>query len=408
MKYKPYMITTFFAFLTLLLIFSIIAYPQIAFQSALKGMTIWWEVVFPALLPFMIISEIMIGFGMVHFMGVLLEPLMRPLFNVPGTGGFVMAMGFASGYPVGPKLATTLREKKLVSRSEGERLVCFTSTADPLFIFGAVAVGFFHNASLGIAIALSNYVGAILLGILLRFYDRKSPVTHYRPDKRVSLLLRALQAMHRARIQDGRPLGKLMGDAVWSSFQTLFIIGGFIILFSVVITFIAKGVWANLFTLPLSVLFPLLHIPAEMMHPTIIGFFEVTQSVKAISDSGSGTDLLTKVALASSLIAWGGISVHAQVASIISTTDMKYKPYFFTKIIHAILTGLTTVIIWSPLQSFVSGNEALSVYLPKTPTGGIIDTLEAIPQIGIPFLFILLILLFFTIFPLIYARKKTR
>jgi sporulation integral membrane protein YlbJ len=408
MKYKPYLMTTFFAFLTLLLIFSIIRYPQMAFQSALKGMTIWWEVVFPALLPFMIISEIMIGFGMVHFMGVLLEPLMRPLFNVPGTGGFVMAMGFASGYPVGPKLATTLREKKLISRSEGERLVCFTSTADPLFIFGAVAVGFFHNASLGISIALSNYAGAILLGIFLRFYDRKSPTTQYRPDKRVSLLLRALQAMHRARIRDGRPLGKLMGDAVWSSFQTLFIIGGFIILFSVVITFISTGIWVKLFSLPLGILFSLLHIPLQMIHPSIIGFFEVTQSVKVISDVGTGTDLLTKVALASSLIAWGGISVHAQVASIISTTDMRYQPYFFTKIIHAVLTGLITVIIWSPIQSFVVGRQTLAVLSLQTPTGSIVGMLEAIPQIGIPFLLFMLVLLLLTIFPFFYARRKTR
>ncbi len=38
-----------------------------------------------------------LSFGIVHFFGTLLDPLMRPLFRVPGIGGFVMAMGFASG-----------------------------------------------------------------------------------------------------------------------------------------------------------------------------------------------------------------------------------------------------------------------------------------------------------------------
>ena len=44
------------------------------------------------------------GMGVVHFIGVLMEPLMRPLFNVPGTGAFVLAMGIASGYPLGAAL----------------------------------------------------------------------------------------------------------------------------------------------------------------------------------------------------------------------------------------------------------------------------------------------------------------
>ena len=33
----------------------------------------WWEVVFPSLLPFFILSELLIGFGVVKFVGLLLE-----------------------------------------------------------------------------------------------------------------------------------------------------------------------------------------------------------------------------------------------------------------------------------------------------------------------------------------------
>ena len=38
-----------------------------------------------------------------------------------------------------------------------------------------------------------------------------------------------------ARAEDGRPLGQLMGDAIRKSVDTLMLIGGFIILFSVII-----------------------------------------------------------------------------------------------------------------------------------------------------------------------------
>jgi len=111
----------------------IIIFSEQAFDAALEGLKVWWEVVFPSLLPFFIIAEILMGLGVVHFMGALLEPLMRPLFKVPGVGAFAMAMGLASGYPIGAKITGNLRRKKLCSKTEAERLVSFTNTADPLF-----------------------------------------------------------------------------------------------------------------------------------------------------------------------------------------------------------------------------------------------------------------------------------
>lgn len=122
---------------------SIIAFPQESVDASIRGLNMWWEIVFPSLLPFFIVSEMLIGFGVVKFIGVLLEPLMRPIFRVPGVGGFVWAMGMASGYPAGAKLTARLRQEGQLTRIEAERLVSFTNSSNPLFIFGAVSVGFF-------------------------------------------------------------------------------------------------------------------------------------------------------------------------------------------------------------------------------------------------------------------------
>ncbi|WP_134700332.1 sporulation integral membrane protein YlbJ [Ammoniphilus sp. YIM 78166] len=397
MRYKSYLITLLLSFTTMILVVSMVRYPQIAFEASLRGLQIWWEVVFPATLPFMILSELMLGFGVVHFIGVFLEPLMRPLFKVPGTGGFVMAMGFSSGYPVGPKLAARLREQKLVSRSEGERLLCFTSTSDPIFIFGAVAVGFFHDASLGISIAIANYTGAILIGVLLRFHDRHESVRSSVPEEpapTLPIILRALQAMHRARLKDNRPLGKLMGDAVISTFQTLMVIGGFIMIFSVIIKFVSMGLLAEILAVPVALFLSFLHIPAQMSQGLIIGFFEVTQSMHHISELASSINMQTKIAVASGLIAWGGISVHAQVASIISTTDMRYKPYFIWKGLHALFSGIICFIIWSPLQPYVTlWSQSLPVLARQVPEGGAQYTLNTF-QFLTPYTLIILAGLF--------------
>lgn len=87
------------AFLTVLLTLAMVRYPKEAFDASVAGLEVWWHIVFPALMLFFVFAQILVGLGVVHLMGVFLEPVMRPLFNVPGTGSFVMAMGLASGFP---------------------------------------------------------------------------------------------------------------------------------------------------------------------------------------------------------------------------------------------------------------------------------------------------------------------
>ncbi len=87
---NAYLVAALASFITI----AIIALPEQAFQASLDGLRLWWNIVFPALLPFFIASDTLMGLGVVHFIGALLEPLMKPpLFGVPGVGAFALAMG---------------------------------------------------------------------------------------------------------------------------------------------------------------------------------------------------------------------------------------------------------------------------------------------------------------------------
>lgn len=77
-------------------------HPSSSLDAALRGLAVWWDVLFPSLFPFFVISEIMLGFGIVHLFGALLDPLMRPLFNIPGSGGFVVPWDMCQDIPSGP------------------------------------------------------------------------------------------------------------------------------------------------------------------------------------------------------------------------------------------------------------------------------------------------------------------
>lgn len=94
-----------------LVVISVILFPDKAFQSSLEGLTIWWKLVFPALMPFLIMTELLIGFGVIQGTGVLLEPLMRVIFRLPGVSGWALASGFVVGFPAGARITASLREK---------------------------------------------------------------------------------------------------------------------------------------------------------------------------------------------------------------------------------------------------------------------------------------------------------
>jgi sporulation integral membrane protein YlbJ len=372
---KPYshrqkkMIPLILSLGAMLVTISTVKYPDDAFKAALQGLDVWFNIVFPALLPFFIGSQLLMGLGVVHFMGVLLEPFMRPLFNVPGIGSFVMAMGLASGYPIGAMLTGELRRQNLISKTEAERLMSFTNTADPLFMIGAVAVGMFKNVAIGGIITASHYISCILVGFALKFYKPKSNITKSLPGKG-SIILKAFKEMFKAREKDGRPFGQLLGDCVRDSVNAMLLICGYIIIFSVItrmlgvigaIDFLSTGISQFLNTFGIS---------GKFTESLIGGTFEITLGTQLTSQV-TGVNLTQKVMVASAIIAWSGLSVHAQVASMVSETDISLIPYIFARILHAVLAAFISWVIMEPAFNVFSQISmpvfSMNIYNPTQP-----------------------------------------
>lgn len=338
----------------------LLIHPEASLSAALRGLTVWWDVLFPSLFPFFVISEVMLGFGVVHLFGTLLDPLMRPLFGIPGSGGFVAAMGYVSGYPVGAKLTAKLREQNLISRIEGERLVAFTTSSDPIFLLGAVSVGFFHDASLGLILALSHYGAGLLVGLLMSFHGRREEVIST-PDSTVPgqqtpaiqsrpRLQTALISMAEARRKDGRSLGELMKSAIQSSLQLIIVVGGLVVFFNVLMELLARaGIMSYLFRF-MSQLLSLGGFPPELAGALGNGFFEVTLGARSAGEAAASLPLHFKVATAAFILSWGGLSVHAQVASILNGTGLRYLPFMTARLIHAVLAAGLALLLWRPVM----------------------------------------------------------
>ncbi|MGG4265325.1 sporulation integral membrane protein YlbJ [Peribacillus simplex] len=328
----------------------LITFPQESFEASKSGLNMWWKIVFPSLLPFLILSELLISFGVVRFIGVILEPFMRPLFRVPGVGGFVWAMGLASGFPAGAKFTVRLRQEEQLTRVEAERLVCFTNSSNPLFLFVAVAVGFFHNPHLGIILALSHYLGNFCVGIMMRFYRWKEEKSHIKVMTKLPSFRQAFNQMHQTRIKEKRPFGSLLGDAVISSIQTLLMIGGFIILFSVVNKLLFHMSITGLLASLVGGILHIFNFPDSLSLPFISGMFEMTLGSK-LTSSVENANLFQQTVITSFILAFNGFSIQAQVASIIAATDIRFTPFFLARIAHGLLASIITVLLWEPIYN---------------------------------------------------------
>ncbi|MFX4302472.1 sporulation integral membrane protein YlbJ [Alicyclobacillus tolerans] len=350
--------TLLLAAMAIIFTIALCVYPKQGFEAGMSGLKVFWDVVFPSLLPFFILSELLLGLGVVRGFGVLLEPLMRPLFSVPGVGAFALSMGLAAGYPMDAVITARFRETGQCSRIEGERLLAFTNTADPLFMFGAVAVGMLKSPALGGLIALAHYISSFLVGVFFKFWGRKeerlnkqqaSVSVHTEQQTNPSsprpfILKRAYQAMLEAHEEDGRPFGKLLGNSVTESIQTLLMICGFIVFFAVLIEILHLSGLMTLIGWPLMYVFHFFGLNTGLVHPMLAGVLEL--DIGSAQAAAVAAPMIQKLAVISGIIAWSGLAVHAQVASVLTQTDIRMKPYFLARLLHAVLAALITVILF--------------------------------------------------------------
>lgn len=318
---------------------AIIASPEKSFNAALQGLNTWFNIVCPSLLPFFIGAELMINLKVVDVLGMMLEPIMRPLFNVPGCGSFPFVMSITSGYPVGSKIVAGLYEQKKCSRIEAQRLLSFCSTSGPLFMMGAVGIGMLNLKAGGTIIAVSHYLGAITTGLIFKFYKRKNDgkavftSTTYKKAARLNGFLTS----------ETKPLGYLLSEAVKNSVNSLLMVGGFIILFSVIINLLIISGFIDTISHFLLLIFSPLGIDKSLASPIASGLFEITIGSKLIT--ASKALMYQKIIASSGIIAWGGFSIHAQVASMISNTDLSMKTYIASKLFHGLFSSIYAYLI---------------------------------------------------------------
>lgn len=296
----------------------IIINPALALEAARRGGLLWFNSILPGILPFVIGANVLMSLGVVKFLGIFLSPVTKFLFKLPGASGFAIGMGAISGYPMGAKIVCQMRESGELTKNEAQRLLAFSNNAGPLFILGAVAVGMFGSAPLGYLLLLGHYIGAVSLGLITRMFTRKVPL---KSDTLPVLVM------------DKQPFGQVLGQAVKASMETLLVIGGFIILFSVVSALITQFSFIN-----------------PYMTIALASALEMTGGLGLLSDHELSRHISASAGV---VLGFGGFSVMFQALNFIGKTDLSPALYVASKLAHGILAGVATFLIYPIFSSWI-------------------------------------------------------
>jgi sporulation integral membrane protein YlbJ len=329
---------------------SLVVFPQESVAAGKNGVQLCLDVIVPSLMPFFVLSSMVVELGIAEKLGRLLAPVTRKLFNVSGTCSAAFVLGLIGGYPVGAKTAIQLYKSGQTTKIETERLLSFCNNSGPAFILGVVGAGVFSNGGIGILLCLAHAAASVLVGILFRSWGRRE-------------ILKSKSLAANKSVSDKSssvPFSSAFITSVKSSVQSALNICGFVIFFTV---FIRLLFLSGLIPHAAQFISSLTGARVTRIQDLITGFIELTSGVNALSATLAERD--GSVKMAAFMLGWAGLSVHCQALSFITNSGIRSVTYILGKFLHGLLsTGIVMI-----LFKFVPFDEPASAYYAQQVTG---------------------------------------
>ncbi len=325
--------------LLLLLAGCILFHSQISLQYALTGLDLWFRKMIPSLLPFMILSGVMIRMKLTEKVALVLYPLAGPLYRIRKNVCYCMLLGFLCGFPMGAKVTADLYRQGMITHREAEYLLAFTNNIGPVYFCSFVLP--LLGRRLVLPYLFGMYGIPLLYGLVLRYTafrdltrqeegqlpgdtaplhttSRTLPFWKgVRKESSPSADLHAASREGPAPIpQKGmrfslETLLEQLDDTIFSSIRSILMLGGYMVLFNLI-----NLVPHVLLGKPVPVLAPLL---------------EITGGLAMLQDALPLYSLL--------VLSFGGLSCIAQTYSCIKGTGLSLPSYVFHKCVLTVLAA---------------------------------------------------------------------
>ena len=278
-------------------------FPRQTFEGASNGLLLWFQIVLPTLLPFIILSNLLIHTNAVTYISTIVKPFVQRLFRVSDYGCYAVFVGFLCGYPMGAKVVADLIQTEKISQKEGQYLLSFCNNTSPMFIISFIVMQNFKNESLLLGTLVILYLAPMLCSFLFRpFYKSQTRMT----------LQKSVNHTFHFNFQ-------IFDTCIMNGFETITKVGGYIILFSI------------LFALGKQ-------LPLMWFLPTL----EITNGIHWICINIQ--PLYITFPLVLTLTSFGGLCAIAQTNSMIQESKLSIFSYIIQKLITALVTSLLAIV----------------------------------------------------------------
>ena len=178
----------------------------------------------------------------------------------------------------------------MISKPEGDRLITLASTSGPLFILGAVLTGMLSMPDLSGLMIIPHYMGALTVGLIFSRLPRLSgqkQVKQFKPSKKIE------------KVNNSTSLPDLISRSVKDSVNSILLIGGFVIIYNVIIDMVLASQITRILIQKVSQVFML---NPSLLEGILAGLIELTTGCNRISLAD--VNLLYKILGINFIIGW--------------------------------------------------------------------------------------------------------
>lgn len=305
---------TFNLILFVILFSCMLIFPKITVSFASKGLMIWFQTMIPTLLPFMILSSLLIQLGLHRTICQLIAPIIKPVFKVRSDCIYCIFFGFLCGFPMGAKIVSELYEKSYITKREASYLLSFCNNIGPIYFISIVLTGL--SIKKYTIFLLGMYGIPFLYGIFLRYTIYKDLYgTDYEQlhSKSYSPFDSSPQ-----KIGKNESMFLLLDNSIISSLHAITKLGGYMIIFN------------------LCACIPyLLCYDNSFLFSSCNCILEISSGIQHTLHTS--LPLMPKYFIIFPALMLGGASCFAQTSSMIKDTGLSMMSYFFHKIIQTVI-----------------------------------------------------------------------
>ena len=246
----------------LMLLICILSHSRMSLSYASLGLGLWFEKMIPSLLPFMILSGVMVRMKLTDKVAMLIYPIAGPLYKVRKNVCYAMMMGFFCGFPMGARVVDDLYKRQMITKREAEYLLAFCNNIGPVYFCSFVLP--LLGRKLVFPYLFGMYGIPALYGLALRhtrFRDLDNPKSRQESVRPAADLVACEDGSAgicrdvSRKISPGERLLEEIDSSIQASVQSMLSLGGYMILFNLL-----NLVPHLLLGHPLTVLSPLLEI----------------------------------------------------------------------------------------------------------------------------------------------------